>query len=195
MKLSSSDKGWSDKPRGRKMEEAMPSRSNANETDVYGGGLPNASKSFVHRQVLKGMIRPEVWQPLLVVALLSLVQQFSGMSMLRAYVVTIFNGVFSSEHPMKENLECSNGDDGVTSSEAYYSAMAVATVRLFARFGYYFLSFVFLSHNFIIVHLLQLDIVQIALSLQKTNAVLHLGHIDLVVSMQLRHHRSSHLNH
>ena len=38
---------------------------------------------------------PEVYKPFLIVLFLCVVQQFSGMSVLRAYVVKIFNEVFN----------------------------------------------------------------------------------------------------
>jgi hypothetical protein len=38
---------------------------------------------------------PEIYKPFLIIVTLSLIQQFSGMSILRAYVVKIFNEVFN----------------------------------------------------------------------------------------------------
>jgi len=77
--------------------------------------------------------RPEVWQPLMVVALLSIVQVFSGMSMLRAYVVTIFDDIFNHQSGNNASIDCQAEDRRVTVNEAYYSAMAIAVVRLIAR--------------------------------------------------------------
>ena len=37
---------------------------------------------------------PEIYKPFLIIVVLSIIQQFSGMSILRAYVVKIFNDVF-----------------------------------------------------------------------------------------------------
>ena len=37
---------------------------------------------------------PEIYKPFLIIVILSIIQQFSGMSILRAYVVKIFNDVF-----------------------------------------------------------------------------------------------------
>jgi len=39
--------------------------------------------------------RPEVARPFGIIILLSIVQQFSGMTILRAYVVKIFNNIFA----------------------------------------------------------------------------------------------------
>jgi hypothetical protein len=49
-------------------------------------------KSF--RNKLLHLKRPEVLKPFLIIMLLSIVQQFSGMSILRAYVVKIFAKIF-----------------------------------------------------------------------------------------------------
>jgi hypothetical protein len=40
---------------------------------------------------------PEVYQPILIVMLMSVIQQFSGMSILRAYVVKIFDNIFDED--------------------------------------------------------------------------------------------------
>jgi len=40
--------------------------------------------------------RPEVTKPFLIIMFLSIIQQFSGMSILRAYVVKIFNKIFET---------------------------------------------------------------------------------------------------
>ena len=39
---------------------------------------------------------PEIYKPFLIIVTLGVIQQFSGMSILRAYVVKIFNGVFQN---------------------------------------------------------------------------------------------------
>ncbi len=40
---------------------------------------------------------PEVYKPILIVMLMSVIQQFSGMTILRAYVVKIFHNIFAEE--------------------------------------------------------------------------------------------------
>ena len=50
---------------------------------------------------LKQFKVPEIYKPLLIVMLMSVIQQFSGMSILRAYVVKIFNNIFQDD----QNLE------------------------------------------------------------------------------------------
>ena len=45
--------------------------------------------------------RPEVLKPFLIILLLSVVQQFSGMTILRAYVVKIFGRVFQNPGPAR----------------------------------------------------------------------------------------------
>ncbi len=57
----------------------------------------NLSKRFHHFK------RPEVLKPFLIITFLSIIQQFSGMSILRAYVVKIFAKVF--ENSAEDNFE------------------------------------------------------------------------------------------
>ncbi len=52
--------------------------------------VENLSKSLHHFK------RPEVTKPFLIIIFLSIIQQFSGMSVLRAYVVKIFAKVFET---------------------------------------------------------------------------------------------------
>ena len=72
---------------------------------------------------------------------LSIVQQFSGMSILRAYVVKIFNDVFSENGnggttiASLTNCTTASGLTSTatsTSSEAYISAIILGLVRFFA---------------------------------------------------------------
>ncbi len=46
---------------------------------------------------VRQMKAPEVYKPILIVMMMSVIQQFSGMSILRAYVVKIFNNIFEDE--------------------------------------------------------------------------------------------------
>jgi len=91
---------------------------------------------------------PEIYKPFLIIVTLSLVQQFSGVSVIRAYVVKIFDEVFS-DHSVAGSLhsvatgqqhnstsvfrEVSGCGDTVhhkTSSMAYLSAMVIGVCRL-----------------------------------------------------------------
>ena len=111
----------------------------------------------------------QVFKPFLIVLFLRLIQQFSGMSILSAYVVKIFDEVFHDAVPGTANgthsdmthingtvaharimplpvgdsvgssanatsdlsIDCvGDGSGGVTSSEAYLSAVVIAVVRL-----------------------------------------------------------------
>ena len=79
---------------------------------------------------------PGVNKPFLIVLFLIILQQFSGMSVLRAYVVKIFDEVFSN--PQNATLyRADNKPDcghktGLISSEAYLSAIVIGIVRLVA---------------------------------------------------------------
>ena len=76
---------------------------------------------------------PQIYKPFLIIVTLSIIQQFSGMSILRAYPVKIFNEVF-----LKPNItiitNCTSGEiqHGSTSNEAYISAIIIGFVRLLA---------------------------------------------------------------
>jgi len=79
---------------------------------------------------------PEVYKPLFIIVFLSLVQQFSGVSVIRAYVVKIFDEVFSdfSHHSVDSFnasmivTECTAESE--TSSMAYVSAILIGVCRL-----------------------------------------------------------------
>jgi len=51
---------------------------------------------------IRQMKVPEVYQPILIVMLMSVIQQFSGMSILRAYVVKIFDNIFDEDATSNE---------------------------------------------------------------------------------------------
>jgi hypothetical protein len=54
------------------------------------------------RMKIRQMKVPEVYQPILIVMLMSVIQQFSGMSILRAYVVKIFDNIFDEDAASNE---------------------------------------------------------------------------------------------
>ncbi len=77
--------------------------------------------------------RPEVVKPFLIIMALSVVQQFSGMSIMRAYVVKIFNEVFQENDPdqfskLQDEEFCDESEK--TASEAYLAAIFVGIMRL-----------------------------------------------------------------
>ena len=81
--------------------------------------------------------RPEVYKPFGIIIFLSLAQQFSSMSILRAYVVEIFDTLFTKNGTVQEigpgdNITCSfdGADYGTTSNNAYISAIIIGTARL-----------------------------------------------------------------
>lgn len=82
---------------------------------------------------------PEIYKPFVIIAFLSIIQQVSGMSILRAYVVKIFNQVFhveDFENVRNHTKSCESGetDDNIgnVSQEAYLSAIVIGLVRLVA---------------------------------------------------------------
>ena len=80
---------------------------------------------------------PEVYKPLLIIVFLSLVQQFSGVSVIRAYVVKIFDEVFSDynhqysvEDHNKSMIVTQCTPESQTSGTAYTSAILIGVCRL-----------------------------------------------------------------
>ena len=64
--------------------------------------------------------KPEVYKPFLIIILLGFVQQFSGMTILRSYVVKIFNDIFQTD----------GNDEGCVAKEAYIAAIIIGLMRL-----------------------------------------------------------------
>ena len=82
--------------------------------------------------------RPEVYKPFFIILLLSAIQQSSGMSVLRGYVVKIFDEVFSDNTNGTISVDINNSNctedigEESTSDYAYISAIIIAIVRLFS---------------------------------------------------------------
>lgn len=131
--------------------------------------------------------RPEIYQPFFIIVIMSLVQQFSGMSILRSYVVKIFNTIFDDDAPVtKSNTSVDKNDtlllvdcdSNSTASEAYMSAIIIGSVRLlsslllsnlllrFRRRSMYMTSAMlcvlslvgFATCNYLIIHKLELNL-------------------------------------
>ncbi|XP_023343548.1 facilitated trehalose transporter Tret1 [Eurytemora carolleeae] len=82
---------------------------------------------------------PDVYRPFLILIILSVVQQFSGVTVIRAYVVKIFHEVFRANNTenignMTINCEDINVEGGPnkTSGLAYMSAITIGLFRLAA---------------------------------------------------------------
>lgn len=96
---------------------------------------------------------PEIYKPFLIVTFLSLIQQFSGATVIRGYVVKIFGEVFDREHKslLNENLsalcecECSHGSP--LSQSAYFSAILIGVIRLTASLSLTYLLVLFKRRN------------------------------------------------
>ena len=74
-----------------------PKYDSVTDLDLIKIGLKNRSSiSTKKSQILQNLKTPEVYKPFLIIVLLGIVQQFSGMTILRAYVVRIFNGIFQT---------------------------------------------------------------------------------------------------
>ena len=74
---------------------------------------------------------PEVYKPFLIIVFLSIVQQFSGVSVIRAYSVAIFDTVFSNTTSYN-NVTVLGGKGEAchhTSSMAYFSAIVIGLCR------------------------------------------------------------------
>ncbi len=58
------------------------------ELEARRGGKDDEKSGSPASRFFARLARPEIWQPLLIVLMLVFVQQFSGTSVLRAYVVS-----------------------------------------------------------------------------------------------------------
>ena len=79
--------------------------------------------------------KPEVFKPFLIVVGLSFVQYFSGMTILRSYVVKIFNEVFKTsdnENTIIKDLPIPNQCNYNIDGKAYMAAILIGSVRLVA---------------------------------------------------------------
>ena len=134
------------KGRHKEAEESMertfgPDFDYSREVGLISTNIDNlrSSKSKKRDYIRNIGKHPEIYKPFMIIIFLSLVQQFSGMSVIRAYVVKIFDNVFShlrhspsfsgSSMDIHKN-ECSS--DVRTNSMAYISAIVIGTCRLIA---------------------------------------------------------------
>ena len=74
---------------------------------------------------------PEVYKPFLIIVFLSIVQQFSGVSVIRAYSVAIFDTVFSNTTSYSNATMLGGGSEAChhTSTMAYFSAIVIGLCR------------------------------------------------------------------
>jgi facilitated trehalose transporter len=94
-----------------------------------------ASKLDILRNIGK---YPEIYKPFLIVMILSIVQQFSGATVIRGFVVKIFGKVFlkPGDNTLQTNkngtYDCGTEEVPMISRLANLSAILIAVVRLFA---------------------------------------------------------------
>jgi len=115
-----------------------PKFDSKQEVEIISDNLENLRNSTSRKSDYIKNIRkhPEIYKPFFIIVFLSLVQQFSGMSVIRAYVVKIFDEVFSEFNHRSINAfnsstlvtECSI--ESKTSQMAYISAMLIGLCRL-----------------------------------------------------------------
>ena len=79
---------------------------------------------------IKMFKRPEVWKPFCILIGLSIIQQFSGMSIMRAYAVKIFDEVFHASGNVTSRL--SADCEQQIANEAYFAAILIGSMRLFS---------------------------------------------------------------
>ena len=60
-------------------------------------------ESNIFQQILSTLHRPEVWKPLLILLSLHFVQQFAGMSIMRTYIIDIFDDIFKHQKNVTNN--------------------------------------------------------------------------------------------
>ena len=93
------------------------------EREVKNAEKPNLLRKFK---------QPEISKPFMIILLMGVIQQFSGMTVLRAYIVKIFNSIFQTEssqnRQIQSDLECENQ----IAREAYLAAVVMGIMRLVA---------------------------------------------------------------
>ena len=103
-----------------------PAKNIIREEDVNKSGKCASFLNFLHfhkkPQLLEKFKKPEIYKPFQIIILLGFVQQFSGMTILRSYVVKIFNDIFETD----------GNEDGCVAKEAYIAAIIIGLMRLFS---------------------------------------------------------------
>ena len=89
--------------KNRKTEEIIVEQTEETTAKDVSINLNNFLKSF--QKTKRNLSRPEVLKPFLIIILLSVIQQFSGMSILRAYVVKIFGKIFENSEKVEGHFE------------------------------------------------------------------------------------------
>ena len=73
----------------------------AKKEDVNESGKCGNFLNFLHfhkkSQMIEKLKKPEIYKPFQIIILLGFVQQFSGITILRSYVVKIFNDIFETD--------------------------------------------------------------------------------------------------
>jgi len=118
-----------------------PKYDSKQEVDIISDNLENLRKSVTRKSdyITNIKTHPEIYKPFCIIVFLSLVQQFSGVSVIRAYVLKIFDEVFSEYGHHSVNsfntfnsstrvTECSS--ESQTSQMAYISAILIGLCRL-----------------------------------------------------------------
>ena len=96
----------------------------AKKEDVNESGKCGNVLNFLHfhkkSQMIEKFKKPEIYKPFQIIILLGFIQQFSGMTILRSYVVKIFNEIFEPD----------GNEDGCIAKEAYMAAIIIGLMRL-----------------------------------------------------------------
>ena len=96
----------------------------AKKEDVNESGKCGNVLNFLHfhkkSQMIQKLKKPEIYKPFQIIILLGFIQQFSGMTILRSYVVKIFNEIFEPD----------GNEDGCIAKEADMGAIIIGLMRL-----------------------------------------------------------------
>ena len=116
------------------VENRFHSRSDVDaELEVIRNGLNIRGNSQTPSLWSRFVNRPAIYKPFIIIMILSLLQQFSGTTILRAYVVEVFNPIFTKEGAIESqgrNITCPVEKSATTSNNAYISAIIIGTTRL-----------------------------------------------------------------
>ena len=102
-----------------KRSKVPAKKEDVNESGKCGNFL-NFFNFHKKSQMIEKFMKPEIYKPFQLIILLGFVQQFSGMTILRSYVVKIFNEIFEPD----------GNEDECIAKEAYMAAIIIGLMRL-----------------------------------------------------------------
>ena len=88
----------------------------------------NIAEKSGRKSLIETFKRPEVYKPFMIILLMGILQQFSGMTVIRGYVVKIFNEIFQKND--NKVIDGELNDCTHVAKEAYLAAIIIGIMRL-----------------------------------------------------------------